>query len=191
MRAPRHTVEEITADICRGRRYLREPVMVAVRLFADRGAEFVSLKQGRTVAKAARKARETTDRLQGLLRSLAGEELIRGLPRLHALRFGWLNPPDELRATISQLERTQHVLRWLERTRGPDPRVGGMQQACAIVALDLIRRDGLSPRELRRTASLLYEAATGVPGADLKRACVEARKWDASRKNRTKASQTN
>jgi hypothetical protein len=189
MSAPRRTVEEIAKDIHRGRPHLREPALYAVRHLAEHSPKLV--KRGRAVNKAARKTREATDRLQALLRSLEQEELIREFPNIHMIRLGFLNIGNELRATIAQLVRARRLLYWLERLGFPDPRAGDTQQICANMAFGLIKEDGMPPRELRRTASLLYEAASGKPNMDLKRYCVRARKnWDASQKNRTEASQT-
>jgi hypothetical protein len=188
MRAPRRTGEEIATEICHGRRQLWEPVVQAIRVLANYSPK---MEPGhiRVLIEAARKAREVTDHLQGLFRSLEQEELIRSWPSLY-MRVGWLHPAGELRATIGQLEKMRHFLHWLERVRTLDPRIGDIQEVCAFMTLGLIEDEGLPVRELRRTASLFYEAATGKQNVDLKRACVRARKkWDASRKNRTKASQ--
>jgi hypothetical protein len=189
MCAPRRTGEEIAKEICRGRRQLREPALQLIRILANYTPK-MELRNVRILIENARKAREATDLLQGLLRSLEQEELIRGWPSLVILGVGWLHSAGELRATITQLERTRHCLHWWERLRTADPRIGDIQKLCAYMTLGLID-DGLPISELRRVASLLYEAATGKQNMDLKRACVRARKkWDASRKDRTKASQT-
>src|SRR5262249_40649355 len=180
----------IAKEICCGRRQLCEPVLQLIRILANYTPK-MELRNVRILIENAREAREATDLLQGLLRSLEQEELIRGWPSLVILGVGWLHPAGELRATIAQLERTRHCLHWLERLRTADPRIGDIQEVCAYMTLGLIDDDGLPIRELRRVASLLYEAATGKQNMDLKRACVRARKkWDASRKDRTKASQT-
>lgn len=66
----------------------------------------------------------------------------------------------------------------VEKVYGPDPHVQPVKFLCAFIAKDMIKNSSdkrLGPR-LRNIASLLYEAATDIPGQNLERACREVTK---------------
>jgi hypothetical protein len=63
----------------------------------------------------------------------------------------------------------------VEGASSPDPHVQPVKIICAVIAKDMIRNspDKRLGSRLRDIASLLYEAATGIPGQSLERACRE------------------
>jgi hypothetical protein len=66
----------------------------------------------------------------------------------------------------------------VEGMRRPDPHVQPVKLLCAVIAKDMIKNspDKRLGSRLRNVASLLYEAATDIPGQNLERACREVTK---------------
>jgi len=141
---------------------IRAEVEKRIALLVKAAARIDQGPRGAEVRRQAAQARKTLARLR---KQLAREPL-----------RSFIGPHIAISQSVEGLDRLDEILANMKLIKFPDPRSKPKQRLCAEAADALIYElsanpaTGTADRALHTIASLLYEAITGKPNQDLKRA---------------------
>jgi hypothetical protein len=182
MRAPRRSLDDITADINRyqpgyGRRSdLLPKIKHVIWWLRETSAATSPVPYTAGMKRAAKKVDKAAARLQAALLEFSKHapylSRCRTIPAIIVARY------VKRQSASGTLEEIRRNFGWLARLHTSNPSRGRTQELCAEAAFYLIEA-GLDRRKSSQIASLLYEAVTGTPTVDLRRALRRVRKRDA------------